>query len=160
MRLGTFEFGSIRDRWSYLQPGRRNRPRQDSKTKEEAVEAISRIVRPHSPHNGGRDFPGDVAGWWSARARRWPADYDDVVREAQARNVALVVVPTAEAIEVLNKADDEPTHSCTLPAEPNARAIHVRPTPHPSESNLACGWRALQSSAVNAESEDMPESLA
>ena len=32
---------------------------------------------------------------------------DDVVREARARDVELVVAPTAEAIEALTKAGDE-----------------------------------------------------
>jgi hypothetical protein len=107
MRFGRFEFGSLRiDGVTYkhdvvIDRGNiRKRKKKPSKP--------FRGSSGHTPLTTAEDIP------WKCRrlvigtgADGGLPVLDDVVREARARDVELVVAPTAEAIEALTKAGDD-----------------------------------------------------
>jgi hypothetical protein len=107
MRFGRFEFGSLRiDGVTYehdvvIDRGKiRKRKKKLSKPFRESYG--------HTPLTTAEDIP------WKCRrlvvgtgADGGLPILDDVVQEAQTRDVELVVAPTAKAIEVLTKADHE-----------------------------------------------------
>jgi hypothetical protein len=105
MRLGSFDFGSIQiDGVTYTQDVVIDRGKIRKRKKKPSKPF--RATYGHTPLTTAEEIP------WKCRRLVVGTGADgrlpimDDVREAQARDVALVVLPTAEAIELLNKADD------------------------------------------------------
>jgi hypothetical protein len=106
MRLGNFEFGSIQiDGVTYNQDVVIDRGKIRKRKKKPSKPF--RASYGHTPLTMAEEIP------WKCRrlvvgtgADGGLPIMDDVAREARARDVALVRAPTAEAIEMLNKAGD------------------------------------------------------
>jgi hypothetical protein len=106
MRFEQFSLGSIRVDGVSHEHNLVTGEKSTSRTRNRPRNLVTVLV--HTPLSTKRTYPGNATGWClvGTHTATLPVT-KDVKREAKRRNVDLIVLPTAQAIQALNESSDK-----------------------------------------------------